>query len=419
MNTVFKPTGNDYFFEWPEVGIEAEVSRLHESSRDGLHAELLFADARGSGRKLILRRRASLTTGAPGLLRELQGRQAWADVPWAELFEIVCFRVTEHFREGEETVELASYEAGPRRWLLNPFIEEGGATVLFGPGGSGKSFLALALALGIAGGTSSIGEVLVTPSPVLYLDWETEANAHVRRYNALLAGNRSTTKPPVLYKRMRAPLSDVADRVAREVARRDIGLVVIDSLGKARGGEPESAEITLRTFNAIDQLRCTALCVDHLSKDAMSRAKGHISPFGSIYTENSARSTWSVVATEGSNSSEKHLILTHRKANNGALLGRRAFLMSFEGADELIAVRLASEKPEEVPDFTASLSLGQQVLQTLKRGAMSYKDIAEELGSTPSKVSSELTRLKQRDSSVVQLGGGMWGLAAGERDPAW
>jgi len=47
-----------------------------------------------------------------------------------------------------------------------------------------------------------------------------------------------------------APLAEAAPDLRCFIAERDVGLIIVDSVGLARGGAPESSEDTLRFFRA-------------------------------------------------------------------------------------------------------------------------------------------------------------------------
>ena len=64
-------------------------------------------------------------------------------------------------------------------WRLRPFLEEGEPTLLFGPGGSGKSYLAMTMAYLVASGNQHLG-LEPAKGGVLYCDYEATLNVAVR-----------------------------------------------------------------------------------------------------------------------------------------------------------------------------------------------------------------------------------------------
>ncbi len=84
---------------------------------------------------------------------------------------------------------------GPRRYLLKDLVLAAYVTLLYGDGGVAKSLLALALALAVAGGSSTWLGREVENGPVLYLDFELDAEEQARRVNQLCRG-AGLSRPP-------------------------------------------------------------------------------------------------------------------------------------------------------------------------------------------------------------------------------
>ena len=93
--------------------------------------------------------------------------------------------------------------------------------------------------------------------------------------------------------------------------------LVVDSVGLAAGGEPESAEVAVQFFASPRELGLDALLVAHVTKqDAKGSAER---PFGSAFWHNSARSTWHVKSRPTTGGMRAGLY--HRKSNGGPLSG--------------------------------------------------------------------------------------------------
>ena len=75
----------------------------------------------------------------------------------------------------------------PQQWIVPDFVPERHLAVLYGDGGAGKSYLALAMALAIASGTHWLGRP-VLKGPVAYLDFEFDQDAQQRRAEAVAKG---------------------------------------------------------------------------------------------------------------------------------------------------------------------------------------------------------------------------------------
>jgi hypothetical protein len=130
-----------------------------------------------------------------------------------------------------------------RPFLLDPVVEPGTAALIYGAPGVGKSFLALGLALAIAGGGSLLGWTAPRPHKVLYLDGEMSRDAVATRLRLLgpppaslrmwLASEQGDAAPD---------LSTEAGILRLMASWGDAELVVIDSLSSLAGithGDPE------------------------------------------------------------------------------------------------------------------------------------------------------------------------------------
>lgn len=284
-----------YRFSWPEEGVEILVDRIMEVKTD-LHCEMTVRTA----------------LPFPGLLRQAKinlsstrTRSEWVraltergvEVDWYAAIEQACTLAIRHWREGSPFIDLSLVEPSEDdAYLLRPYIVEGAASGIFADGGTGKSLWALAAALSVATGQPVIGPTPSRVCPVLYLDWEWDEDAHAERLQALCRGVGIETPTPGLiwYRREQASINETAPSIRRFIIEQRIGLVIIDSLGFARGGEPESAELTIKTFTSFRTFGVPVLFVDHVSKHATDKQHS----FGSVYTRNSARLMWRMDADD-------------------------------------------------------------------------------------------------------------------------
>lgn len=132
-------------------------------------------------------------------------------------------------------------ELPPIEWRVRGVLPKSGIAALFGPSGSGKSFLALDMLAAMAHGREWFG-CRVTPCPVLYAALEGEAGisqriqAHQKKHGALPAGFRFLLQGFDL----RKPV-DRSDLVtAARAAGYSAGVLVIDTLNRAAPGADEN-----------------------------------------------------------------------------------------------------------------------------------------------------------------------------------
>lgn len=234
-------------------------------------------------------------------------RERVEGVPWEEMLETALEYVIRNLREGEPVIPLLDTPIEQRaRWRLWPILHEGHATVLFGYGGSLKSYLAHYWAIRVA-----LGEDAVAGN-VLILDWESTQQAWEER-QAMLCEAMGVGEPPNLYyRRCTESLAGDADELQRAVGEVQAEVVVIDSAAYACGDEPEKAGPTMDFFRALRRLDATSLIVAHQNSDSKS-----LKPFGSIFWENSPRSTIQVRRADEVESNVVTVGLYNRKVNYG------------------------------------------------------------------------------------------------------
>jgi hypothetical protein len=246
-----------------------------------------------------------------------------------------------------------------------------------------------------------VGRLHGEPCPVMVADWETDVDTDVEIVDAILAGAGIRERPPIFYRRMVASLPESAAIVRREIAHLGIGAFIGDSLGMARGGEPESADMTLRLFAAARSLGVPVLFTDHVTnREANDDKNGAVKPFGSAYTWNSSRLVWTMdkAQTEGEDSSIT-VALVNRKRNNGRLLPRRGYRIEFEGEDDRLQAvhfRLA----DLVRDYPEKATLRQRILAELSGGPMAVDALVSELAVDEKQVGTRVGEMVRRGELV-------------------
>jgi hypothetical protein len=379
MGIEIRDTGDGYAFDVPG-GISIEIERLNEDS-GGLTGEITIGEQRDTGVRLLHSARLNLmsTQSRSGLCKALS--TACEGVKWQQTIEEVCYLARNAHREGDQLIEIGRLPPrGTPRWMVRPYLGADGPTLLFGDGGTGKSFFALAFAAQIAGGFSLVGTTTVPPSPVLYLDWETDQYTHDQRLKAICKAIDRDPPPNVFYRRQTASLEASASHLKREIVKRGIAFAVIDSMAAARGGEPESADVTVRLFNAARSLGIPWLGVDHITKAAGANGDAK-KPFGSVFAHNLARMTWGAEADQNEGEIEKGILLTNHKSNNGKLQPKATYRLVFhtDDNDDLTGVDFKRDAASNFPKLAKGEDLGKRIIAALRTGRMGYQDIADEL----------------------------------------
>jgi hypothetical protein len=296
------------------------------------------------------------------------------EVDWLNIIEDLCQRVLLAERDGEPAVRLPDVEEPTEDdlWLIAgvPLLKNHPA-ILFGDGGSGKSYLGLWLAM----------QLVRSGIPTLLADWELDEREHRRRLG-LLGGLDCRG---LFYMRCSNPLIVECERIRRVVREFGIQYLMIDSVALACDGPPESAEVAGRYFRALRRVGIGSLNIAHVSKSENADQK----PFGSAFWHNCARATFFVKRAEQVGGERTVQVgLFQRKSNLGPLRAPWGFEISFEsGATKIRRIDISDQ-----PEFAGQLSVAQRLYALLRSGPRAPAELAEELGTTDSTIRSILTR---------------------------
>jgi hypothetical protein len=298
-----------------------------------------------------------------------------------------------------EAVRFSEIEVpGPRRYLLKDLILAAYVTLLYGDGGVAKSLLALALAVAVAGRSGKWLGREVECCPVLYVDFELDAEEQTRRVYQLCRGEGVDTPPEnLLYmSAIGHPASEAFTAALEACIEHGVGLMVVDSLGPALQGDAEAARDVIGFFQkSIEPFRVEGiaiLIIDHQSRLQQGQSYQSKGAFGSVFKTNLARSVIQAQATERG---EGTLIvrLRQKKHNFGPLAEPFGVKFSFtEEAVSMEAVELdASELAEE-----ATLNATDRVKLALENGPAYPWEIAESTGLAVKTVKNVLTGLRKQ-----------------------
>lgn len=211
---------------------------------------------------------------------------------------------------------------GPRTAVVDNHVWVGHATSWFGEGGVAKSLLAMHLGMTVAEPSRPYWMAFAVKTvPVLYLDFELDADEQHRRALDLAAGMQLKAIPENFYYLSVAMMPPVqAFMVAAEECRRlGIGLVIVDSVGFALGGDAESAKDVLDFYRVcIQPLKdagASPLLIDHQAKIIKGEKYSDKQAFGSVYKTNAVRSSFQIRGDH--EQGELTATFTHKKNNFG------------------------------------------------------------------------------------------------------
>ena len=322
-------------------------------------------------------------------------------ITWTTIIDKTAELVIEKHRQGEPVIQLK--DLPPReglRYRLAPLLLENKPTILYGLGGKGKSLIAQYLACLVSEGYP-VGSLQPEPGPVLYLDYEDDADSLADQLSGIHKGLGIEEGSNIHYRRMGQPLASTIESIHAWVIELGIQLVIVDSaapaVGSAQGEEP-----VLKYFGALRNLNVTSLTIAHRAKNADN------GPFGSVFWENIARNVYRM-QSEKDGLDRLHIGLFNDKTNRKQ---SPPFGLCVNFEDNRIT--FSEEDPKMRPEMREHLSLADQIDAILKDGngqPLAVKDLSDETGKPDNMIRATLSRYKDR---YVKLSGGAWGLAAHE-----
>jgi len=288
---------------------------------------------------------------------------------------------------------------GPREYLVEGLVPKDHATTLFGDGASAKSILALSAGTAIAGGADSWMGRKVQNCPVIYCDFELDADEQCRRAYQVAQGV-NLDKPPhnLLY------VSGLG-RSAREVLMgclevcitEGVELFIIDSLGIALEGDAVEASDVIRFHNKyLDPFRAegiTLLVIDHQGKTQAGERYQGKRTFGSVYKEHLSRS---VIQVEPGDRGKGLLTATLRQTKHNFGPKAEPFGAKLTFTDEMITVVQHSLDATELAQ-EHTLNAGDRVMLALKDDPAFPADISERAEMQHGTVKNALTDLRKRE----------------------
>lgn len=346
-------------------------------------------------------------TGRQAIVRSLDGTRN----NWGQTIDAACGQIIHSLMQGSPTVRICSSdEVAPQRYLLDPILPLNQTTILFGKPGSTKSYVALLLAVLVASPdkASTLGWKARHSEVIsLFLDTETTRDTSLRRLQELVRG---MGLPPltIRYKRLLGSLPSELEGILRTILDEKISFVVLDSAGKACGGDITQAGPVNDLFVALDQLGVTVLVIHHQPKDGLTKNR---SPYGSAYFEANARSVWHIERAEGSEN-DFAVCLRHIKSNDSALhrpIGLRVqFGQTMDG-------KHARFVPNDLRDteFASELPLRERIVELLGHGPLGVPEIAEALGEREPTVRTRVNE-GAKNGTLRKLATGKWGLSTSE-----
>jgi hypothetical protein len=169
----------------------------------------------------------------------------------------------------------------------------------------------------------------------------------------------------------------------------DISFIVLDSLGSACAGEPESADVVNGMFDALREFETTSLCIDHKNKDG--------GLFGSVYKFNRARLVFEMKKSQDPGDTYLDVMMRHQKANNSPLIKQIGWSLTFNNSPDEYAVDI--ERKDLIDTGLADeMHVADRIAYVLKEAddMLTSKQIADLVDKSPGGISTALSKDKSK-----------------------
>lgn len=392
-----------------------------DDTRDGVRAEVVVRSNPGTGWKKLYHDRLTLISSRSRASAASHCAKTMPDLDWQQIFDTVCLETLDAHRGGEPSIMFRDLKQREGlEYRLTPLLADGRPTLLYAPGGTGKSYLAVFASVLVAMGYMRFDLGMEPePGPVLYLDWETEEQDFRDMGTEVMRGlGLDDMDPPIVYRRMTGSLRHNLESVQAAVSEHGVQMLVVDSAAPACGGNPESMEAVGAFFDALRGIRMpadtrtssprpiTSLILAHKAKNSESTG-----PFGSVFWWNYPRAVYRMHSSPHDGETTMVVALKHEKANRGQR--QHPMGLRFTWADGGFSVEAASVTDDyDLAEKAASTS--QRIVAAIKENgwtAMTAPEIADELDIAHGTVRQALNRGSGK--IFAKLAGDRWGLIAG------
>ena len=176
----------------------------------------------------------------------------------------------------------------PTPWLIKDYMPQGSMSMIYGPPGSGKTFLALDMALHIAHGISWHGKD-VEQGSVMYIAGEGVGGLRKRLQAWHINKNLKPTAPLHIIPVAVGLLDDqeIDNLITTiQILAKDIKMVVFDTVARCMTGDENSAQDMGQAIKAMDRIKhqcnCCVVPIHHSGKDRDRGARGSTAMIGAV-----------------------------------------------------------------------------------------------------------------------------------------
>jgi hypothetical protein len=386
---VFTAEFDSYRVEWSAPAVTIRLEDVRGDRRTGdvkADVDVEAAGIRIMQNVTINMKAATTRAQLAKQLTELSNGVA-APTFWAKAVNDACGRAVRAFRDGDPAVLLRDAQPpAVASWAIAPLVFATHPVILYGDGGTMKSYLALALGLTLHTGVPLLGLKPAARMRVGFADWEFTDWDHKERMTRLLGAD--TELPDLVYMRCENPLTVEAPRLQRIIREHRLEAMIFDSAGFACEGPPEEAQAALGFWRAFRSLRVGGIITAHDNRSHDSER-----PFGSTFWHNGARATWYVKKQQDHGAAGLQIGLFNKKPPATDAL-QRPLGFRFEFADGV--TRIVRTDVRDVPEFAGQVAVKERMAHALSAGALTYAELADILQVDVETVGRNALRYKDR-----------------------
>lgn len=281
---------------------------------------------------------------------------------------------------------LSGADAQPPEFLIHPYVQRKGGTILFAPPGRGKSFTGLLWAYTVQYGLTNLWHT--QHGNVLYVNLERSPESIAWRLACMsrALGLPEQDSPLYLLNRKGKALDDVLPAIQRWVEREQTDLVIVDSLSRVGVGDLNENRPANTAMDMLNGLPCAWVALAHTPRNDPS----HV--YGSVMFDAAADALVELATEEQRSQQRLGIGLKVVKGNDVPLTEREVLAYEFV-VDGLIHVRGA--EPGEFPELgldNRERSTVDLILEHLEVEGRDFgAHIATAIGRAESSVSNALT----------------------------
>lgn len=341
-----------------------------------------FNFAKGSDRTWVVNKAWGRITLGNKLLGEVIGKENFAlefdrycENLWAAWNGVIVpVRL-----EGNENPEGVNF-------ILQPFIIEGGGTIVFGPPGTGKSYTLMLMAVSVDAGIRQFWKVGL-PKKVLFVNLERSEKSIRDRLGAV---NRILGLPPTrsldVITARGQPLDRVATAIRNWITENGTEVVFLDSLSRAGFGDLNANEVGNRIIDQMNRLCPTWLALGHTPRGDDS----HV--YGSIHFEAGADIMVKLIGETSKKTSELGLGLLIDKENDIGKWPLSEIALGFNRTG-LVSARRPQEGEFQMIEENRNMTLLEEIKVYLARnGKASATQIANSTGRSRPNINTIIKR---------------------------